>query len=73
MSAGYHQPHPGRLVRDDELVEAVRFYRSEGASFSGWIVRNVRGFIHGEHPSDPIRTRAEAVEVLLARELSDTA
>jgi hypothetical protein len=60
---GYHQDQPGWLTRDDDKAEAVRYYLSEGSSFSGWIVRSV----HNRYSySDPIPTRAEAVAELLA-------
>jgi hypothetical protein len=56
---------PGRIVRKDGLVEATRFYRADGAAFSGWIVSRVGGSPNVGY-SDPIPTRAAAVAALLA-------
>jgi hypothetical protein len=64
-SQGDQQPAPGVLVRDDGQVEAVRYHLSEGARFSGWIVRSTTDRWSF---SDPISTKPEAVEVLLAWE-----
>jgi len=63
-SKGYTQAayRAGRIVRDDQQVEAVRFYKSEGATFSGWIVRSTTD---DYSVSDPIPTKAEAIEALL--------
>jgi hypothetical protein len=66
MARGYSQPGPGRLVRDDGRVEAVRYYQTEGARFSGWIVREP-GDPYAY--SDPIPNKPEAIEVLLAWEV----
>lgn len=41
------------------LATAERFYRSRGASFSGWVVRDDRGGY-----SDPINGRADAMAEL---------
>lgn len=60
---GWSEPFPGKLVRDDGLVEAERYYQSEGARFSGWIVRVVDDRYSY---SDPIPNKAEAAEVLLS-------
>lgn len=50
-------------MRDDGLVEAVRYYKSQdGSSWSGWIVRETA--THGGY-SDPIATKPEAIEQLL--------
>jgi hypothetical protein len=65
---GYTQApyRAGRILRNDGEVEAVRFYKSEGAAFSGWIVRS----IHDQYSvSDPIPTKAEAIEQLLGWDL----
>ena len=60
--------HGGRITRDDGIVEAVRYYRSEGASFSGWVVRS----IYDPHSySDPIPTKVDAAKALLAWDTSD--
>lgn len=40
------------------LVTADRFTQSEGASFTGWVVRKGADF------TDPIRTKKAAVEML---------
>jgi len=42
----------------EELARADRFLQSEGASFSGWVVRQGADF------SDPIGTKEAAVELL---------
>lgn len=55
---------PGRIVRADGLVEATRYYRTEGAAFSGWIVRSVLG--PPTNGSDPIPTKQAAVTALLS-------
>jgi hypothetical protein len=49
------------LLVDDDIVlvaEATRYYQSEGATFSGWIV--VSGRLH----SDPIPNKPEAMAQL---------
>lgn len=53
---------PHSVTSDDAmvLVTAVRYTRAEGATFSGWVVRNERDGTH----SDPIRLRADAVRQL---------
>jgi hypothetical protein len=51
-----------RIVRDDGQAEARRFYKSEGAAFSGWIVSSTSD---SYSYSDPIPTKAEAIEALL--------
>jgi hypothetical protein len=56
---------PGRIVRKDGLVEATRFYRADGAEFSGWIVSRVDG-PSNVGCSDPISTKAAAIAALLA-------
>lgn len=38
------------------IAEATRFYKSEGAAFSGWVITSGRNY------SDPIPTKTEAVE-----------
>jgi hypothetical protein len=62
MSKGYRQDYPGKLIRDDGIVEALRYYQSEGAGFSGWIVRSTTDQYSY---SDPIPTKPEAIEILL--------
>jgi len=53
---------PGHIVRGDLPIEAMRFYRRQGAAFSGWIVRE----IFGNGYLDPLPTKAEALAALLA-------
>lgn len=60
--------HGGRLSRDDGLVEAVRYYRSDGASFSGWVIRST---YDSYSYSDPISNKTEAAECLLSWDTSD--
>lgn len=52
----------GRLERSDEEVEAVRYYKTEGATFSGWVIRSR---VDSYSYSDPIPTKAEAIRYLL--------
>lgn len=58
---GYTRKFRGYLVRNDGEAIARRFYKSEGAAFSGWIVSDPDqlGF------SDPIPTAEEAIATLL--------
>lgn len=48
--------------RDDyeTIAEAKRFYKTDGAAFSGWIVRDRQG----NHDTVPLRTKREARETL---------
>lgn len=51
-----------QMERSDGEAEAVRYWKSEGATFSGWIVRST----HNSYSySDPIPTQAEARRTLL--------
>lgn len=62
-SKGYREIRPGYLMRDDGLVEAVRYYKSKDAiNWSGWVVRETK--CHGSY-SDPIATKPEAIKQLL--------
>ncbi|MFJ5951399.1 hypothetical protein [Streptomyces noursei] len=48
-----------RKYEDVEVVaEATRFYQSQGASFSGWVIRS------GPHHGDPIPNKREAMAQL---------
>lgn len=60
---GYRQDRPGHLTRNDEQAEAVRYYKADGARFSGWIVRSTTDQYSY---SDPVPTKPEAIELLLA-------
>jgi hypothetical protein len=52
----------GYLIRSDGKVAAERYYQSEGASFSGWVVRSLRD----KHSySDPIPNKKQAIKALL--------
>jgi hypothetical protein len=44
-------------------ITATRFYKSEGASFSGWVVSNEEDRFHY---SDPIASKARAIEIMKA-------
>jgi hypothetical protein len=61
---GYRQANyrAGVITRDDDAVEAVRFYKTEGAGFTGWIVRSTTDPCDY---SDPIPTKGEAIAMLL--------
>lgn len=56
------QLHPGLYVlvnpKGMEVGEAQRFYRSQGAAFSGWVVKGMGGY------SDPIPNKDEALREL---------
>lgn len=56
---------PGAIVRKDLPVEAVRYTHTQtGGTWHGWIVRE----IFGKNHSEPIATRAEALQQLMAWE-----
>lgn len=58
----YTEDRPWMLTRNDGKVEAERYYKSEGSSFSGWVVRSTSDpFSY----SDPIPNKKEAVHQLL--------
>lgn len=62
MTARAYVDHGGRIERKDGQVEAVRYYKTDGANFSGWIVRSNRDIYSY---SDPIPTKAEAIKAML--------
>ena len=61
-SNGYTEKRPWRLVRNDGKAEAERYRKSEGSSFSGWIVRSTTDQFSY---SDPIPNKASAIKHLL--------
>jgi hypothetical protein len=58
----YTAERPWLLTRNDGRVEAQRYYKSEGASFSGWIVRSTTDRFS---LSDPIPNKASAIKHLM--------
>jgi hypothetical protein len=59
---GYTAERPWRLTRNDGKVEAERYMKCEGSSFSGWIVRSTTDQLSY---SDPIPNKASAIKHLL--------
>jgi len=59
---GYTAERPWRLTRNDGKVEAERYRKCEGSSFSGWIVRSTTDQFSY---SDPIPNKASAIKHLL--------
>ena len=53
----YSGPRMGAYIGGTRVAEAVRYYKSEGSGFSGWVVRSVSD---PYNYSDPISTRKEA-------------
>jgi len=45
----------------EEIAEATRFYKSEGATFSGWIIRQAS---NGNHSTEPIANKRAAMKEL---------
>lgn len=46
-------------LQEDPNVDATRFYRKEGADFSGWVVARGQSVY-----SDPIPTKKEAIQLM---------
>jgi hypothetical protein len=59
---GYIEERPWRLIRNDGKVEAERYRKSEGSSFSGWIVRSTTDQFSY---SDPIPVKVLAIKRLI--------
>lgn len=56
----YRTIRPGFLVREDQQVEAVRYYTNDTDGWYGWVVRDLDGGF-----SDPLPNRVEAVKAML--------
>lgn len=59
----YFELSPTHLVSSDGRVEAKRFYKMDGAAFSGWIVSST---YDSYSYSDAIPTKQEAIRALLS-------
>jgi hypothetical protein len=66
---GYIEQTSTRLVRNDDQVEAVRYFKSEGCRFSGWVVRSR---VDRYSYSDPISNKQDAIRALLTWDMPKT-
>lgn len=52
---------PGQLELEGTMISAVRFYKANGATFSGWIIKDDRDGTF----SDPVETEVETRHFML--------